>query len=649
MKKLFKTMLPLLAMAFMWTACSDDDEQEKLGTVPTIELGEATVNADNTKAMLKVTPSENTEKWYWKSSKDGQETEYTAVTGNEEHTLEIGFEIGAAYVVTVYAENGAGKSQEAKREFSFTPEDLQAELIELEIKNLSPFSMDVEVKKSAKCANYAIAAFLTKGGMEINDEGEEVEIVNDFEEYKEQFIESAVNSLKWKEGDLGVKPYETAEGSKTFTESNLKRHITPEFTYTIAVYAVDAEENAKVYTKEFTAPATEINGNIEVTINAETTFNSIAATFTAGTDCAKLIMGHFGLNDKGSEAFKEAQTDNSKALALLNLGHEIPEAYTQEITKEYSANILPNTDYIVYVIAIDKDGKVGKVVYKEVKTKVTELDGTGEFLTAAFGEQVKEGIDGSDRVQIGYVPLTVTVSNNVESVRIYCNSGIVKDINLVMADELYKDHYWKEYTKDQLTGIELDVILGSSYYVMGVTVDTDGKISEVKNLVTLADETKERLETTEEEEVAADDLFGGTGKISISITDVSRSNEMDYSSFSYVITKGENTQNVYVIPIATNAVMKSSEIVAEVETRFENFASLTEEELNSAGFSRNQASFNAEGKTEKITKNGAHENYPDAGSAIFAFITVDDNKKLDIPYIYKTGADDIEKFEFPEE
>ena len=38
------------------------------------------------------------------------------------------------------------------------------ELVEFEIKNLSAFSMDVEVKKGAKCAKYVIGAII-KGYM----------------------------------------------------------------------------------------------------------------------------------------------------------------------------------------------------------------------------------------------------------------------------------------------------------------------------------------------------------------------------------------------------------------------------------------------------------------------------------------------------
>ncbi len=72
---------------------------------------------------------------------------YTAVTGKEETKLEIPIDIDKDYVLTVYAENESGKSQEAVKEFIFKYEDLMDELVEFEIKNLSAFSMDVEVKK----------------------------------------------------------------------------------------------------------------------------------------------------------------------------------------------------------------------------------------------------------------------------------------------------------------------------------------------------------------------------------------------------------------------------------------------------------------------------------------------------------------------
>ena len=41
----------------------------------------------------------------------------------------------------------AARAREAVKEFIFKYEDLMDELVEFEIKNLSAFSMDVEVKK----------------------------------------------------------------------------------------------------------------------------------------------------------------------------------------------------------------------------------------------------------------------------------------------------------------------------------------------------------------------------------------------------------------------------------------------------------------------------------------------------------------------
>ena len=55
------------------------------------------------------------------------------------------------YTLTAYAENETGKSKEVSKEFTFKSEDVMTELVEFEVKNLSAFSMDVVVKKSAKC------------------------------------------------------------------------------------------------------------------------------------------------------------------------------------------------------------------------------------------------------------------------------------------------------------------------------------------------------------------------------------------------------------------------------------------------------------------------------------------------------------------
>ena len=87
MKNIFKTMLPILAMAAcVWASCSDDKDDPTPGkpALPTIAVSEPALSADNAKAVVTVTPSEETEKWYWKCEPKGQSAAaYTAVTGKE--------------------------------------------------------------------------------------------------------------------------------------------------------------------------------------------------------------------------------------------------------------------------------------------------------------------------------------------------------------------------------------------------------------------------------------------------------------------------------------------------------------------------------------------------------------------------------------
>lgn len=159
MNNFFKTMLPILTLAALtWTSCTEDNEKPVL---PTITVGEPVLNADNTKAVVTITPSSETENWYWKCVEKGGTTgEFTTVTGKEESNLEIPISMDQDYTLTAYAENESGKSQEVSKEFIFRYADIMNELVEFEIKNVSAFSMDVIIKKSAKCAKYVVGAVL---------------------------------------------------------------------------------------------------------------------------------------------------------------------------------------------------------------------------------------------------------------------------------------------------------------------------------------------------------------------------------------------------------------------------------------------------------------------------------------------------------
>ena len=573
MKNIFKTMLPILAMAAcVWTSCSDDkdknDPTPEKPALPTITVSEPALSADNTKAVVTVIPSGDTEKWYWKCEPKGESAAaYTAVTGKEETKLEIPIDIDKDYVLTVYAENESGKSQEAVKEFIFKYEDLMDELVEFEIKNLSAFSMDVVVKKSAKCAKYVIGA-TPKGYMGTNLETGAEEYV---EIYKEAtFIENAETSLNPDES-YPMQPYNWSDVSATFTERTLSRYAlkdkdiseskgiilrsldVDEIKMIIAVYALDAEGNSKVYTQEITIPEPEITGQVVVSIDVpkdKIKMRSFEATFTADANCSRIHVGQSsaGLIASGSKSF-DNMTEEEICASIVRLGAEVPLAYTGAFSKEFaSKDMEPNTSYIVYAIPIDKEGKIGKVVYKSVTTGTPVYDGTGEITSVTFPDQVTP-----EKLLVD-----ISVNDKVEFVRVLWDMGTGPgslDLKTIMADEDSRNVHWHEYatadlpklkTEDNNGGLYI-TSPGSTYYLRAVTVDKDGKLSEIIDLVEKANKGTNGIKTKEEEpEISVTD-WEGTGKLTLTVVSTGTNEETGLYTADLKVVKGENTKQVYMV------------------------------------------------------------------------------------------------------
>ena len=570
MKNIFKTMLPILAMAAcVWASCSDDKDDPTPGkpALPTIAVSEPALSADNAKAVVTVTPSEETEKWYWKCEPKGQSAAaYTAVTGKEEAKLEIPIDMDVTYTLTAYAENETGKSKEVSKEFTFKSEDVMTELVEFEVKNLSAFSMDVVVKKSAKCAKYVIGA-TPKGYMGTNLETGAEEYV---EIYKEAtFIENAETSLNPDES-YPMQPYNWSDVSATFTERTLSRYAlkdkdiseskgiilrsleVDEIKMIIAVYALDAEGNSKVYTQEITIPEPEITGQVVVSIDVpkdKIKMRSFEATFTADANCSRIHVGQSsaGLIASGGKSF-DNMTEEEICASIVRLGAEVPLAYTGAFSKEFaSKDMVPNTSYIVYAIPIDKEGKIGKVVYKSVTTGTPVYDGTGEITSVTFPDQVTP-----EKLLVD-----ISVNDKVEFVRVLWDIGTGPgslDLKTIMADEDSRNVHWYEYatadlpklkTEDNNGGLYI-TSPGSTYYLRAVTVDKDGKLSEIIDLVEKAGKGTNGIKTKEEEpEISVAD-WTGTGKLTLSVESTGTTDEGLYTA-DLKVAKGENTKLVYMV------------------------------------------------------------------------------------------------------
>ena len=571
MKNIFKTMLPILAMAAcVWASCSDDKDDPTPGkpALPTIAVSEPALSADNAKAVVTVTPSEETEKWYWKCEPKGQSAAaYTAVTGKEEAKLEIPIDMDVTYTLTAYAENETGKSKEVSKEFTFKSEDVMTELVEFEVKNLSAFSMDVVVKKSAKCAKYVIGA-TPKGYMGTNLEPGAEEYV---EIYKEAtFIENAETSLNPDES-YPMQPYNWSDVSATFTERTLSRYAlkdkdiseskgiilrsleVDEIKMIIAVYALDAEGNSKVYTQEITIPEPEITGQVVVSIDVpkdKIKMRSFEATFTADANCSRIHVGQSsaGLIASGGKSF-DNMTEEEICASIVRLGAEVPLAYTGAFSKEFaSKDMVPNTSYIVYAIPIDKEGKIGKVVYKSVTTGTPVYDGTGEITSVTFPDQVTP-----EKLLVD-----ISVNDKVEFVRVLWDMGTGPgslDLKTIMADEDSRNVHWHEYatadlpklkTEDNNGGLYI-TSPGSTYYLRAVTVDKDGKLSEIIDLVEKANKGTNGIKTKEEEpEISVTD-WEGTGKLTLTVVSTGTNEETGLYTADLKVVKGENTKQVYMV------------------------------------------------------------------------------------------------------
>lgn len=657
MKNIFKTMLPILAMAAcVWASCSDDKDDPTPGkpALPTIAVSEPALSADNAKAVVTVTPSEETEKWYWKCEPKGQSAAaYTAVTGKEEAKLEIPIDMDVTYTLTAYAENETGKSKEVSKEFTFKSEDVMTELVEFEIKNLSAFSMDVVVKKSAKCAKYVIGA-TPKGYMGTNTTTGEEEYV---EIYKEAtFIENAETSLNPDES-YPMQPYNWSDVSATFTERTLSRYAlkdkdiseskgiilrsleVDEIKMIIAVYALDAEGNSKVYTQEITIPEPEITGQVAVSIDVpkdKIKMRSFEATFTADANCSRIHVGQSsaGLIASGSKSF-DNMTEEEICASIVRLGAEVPLAYTGAFSKEFaSKDMEPNTSYIVYAIPIDKEGKIGKVVYKSVTTGTPVYDGTGEITSVTFPDQISP-----EKLLVD-----ISVSDNVEFVRVLWESGTGPgslDLKTIMADEDSRNVHWYEYatadlpklkTEDNNGGLYI-VYPGSTYYLRAVTVDKDGKLSEIIDLVEKAGKGTNGIKTKEEEpEISVAD-WTGTGKLTLSVEGTGTTDEGLYTADLKVV-KGENTKLVYMVKWSGEAQPGDIDDYIKELPYFVNF----DPEAEAVGVVSIVLDKNTAEKT--TTEEFMDEYSPSWGGDARIYVTLDNDGKLSIAdwYIHGYGT-----------
>lgn len=550
MKK-FKYLLafPLMALtAFVGTSCDDEEETARMDP-PSIEVGEVTLaSATEPDAVVTVTPSANTETWYWKCEETGaSSTSYTAVEGNEETRLTIPIRLDTDYTLTVYAENSQAKSEEVTKEFNIASASVEGDLVTFEIKHLSALSVDVEVSKSVKCSRYAIGAVPKYAGY-TDSEGNPVPVYDESD-----FIESAKTSLD-PNPDYPYQSYNTSDESGTFTELTLLKGsakadvntglmFSQGETYVVAVYALDANGEGTLYTQEFDVPEMDVTkGQVAVDIRVtdeDMTQTSVSATFSASADCAKIITSIVHKSTLDQSDF-DSMTPEEQAAFLAGNTAQVPQPYTGEFRRTFDTAFSPDTDFVIWAVPVDTEGNIGQVAIYEGATPGMNLSGTGRITAATVSQTTYENVD-----------ISLTLNEDARQVRLLFlstgdfNSAVGsswEDLEWIMSDADTYSHLWTVYEASQAGDIVIPVgeaRYGASFYIYAVTVDANGGISEVQNIVTLAGGTSETYATLPEPSDEGQLSFDGTGEITFTV--ISEEDADGSINLDFKIEKGSGT------------------------------------------------------------------------------------------------------------
>lgn len=541
-----------------------------------IEVSDVEVRAETLKAVVTVTPSEETAKWYYaltESNAAAVEPNYTEVEGNEVKTLTLDIEAGKSYTFKAYAVNEAGEASDAVAKTFDAPaaeEEVSGngELVKLEVKNITSLSVDADIQKYKECVRYVAGAVFSEAYNENRFITAAKGSLNPNESYPYVQYNSSTTSKVWTEMDLVKDGLITKEG-------NAGIPIISGMSYTVAVYAEDAEGNYKVYTEQFTAPAAEINGDVDLQMTVDNIgMTDVTATFTAPTECRIIAGTRLAVNTQDAGFDANNMTDDEIKAFLVANAASVPTMFYGNQTIHFTHDMGIDTDYIVYAIAI-KDGKIGKVVYEKFHTKRPELTGSAAFTAATFEEQ-------TDLYALNY---TLTTNADAKKVRIYFTTKVDYNNNKATLDYIMISeeaaYMWDEFeVVDGKVVVESEVYTpGDQYAVYGVAFDAEGKPGALTNLVKLWNAEQEYYQTKAEAEVGSKVDMTGTGVVTLTVKEGGVTSEAVAATVG-VNEKSNNVEKAWLMYF--NEVFEK-DIVTSVEENLQEWdAELGTESINGA-------------------------------------------------------------------
>lgn len=589
--------IPVMALCTLLTfsACSEDDTTEPGGGTPTVSLGEAA--ASRAGIAISVETKNATDISYAALFKaadatqdpipapaDFKKVKIADLTDNTVLIPAADLSEFGDYVIYIYVSNKSGQSEQKKASVNYDDKNF-APLASFEVRNMTPYSLDVKVDIDAMCAKYVATVIRQSAYDEIN------------------FVDGAKNSIDPSDDQLqyGTQSFLVNEASAIIPESKLSKETRYDSNecvglmlqrmregaleeYVVAIYAVDKFGNSEVYTSKeaFTLPEGVTSATPTIEITPKTTYTKASASFTATGDCAKLIYGAVVSTVK-DEAFwaEENKTEALAYLASLPLG-DTPAAYTgSAITKDIPLIGKPGDKYVIYAMGITSDGKVGPMNYKVTPLKMPTLDGA-----ATINSIAATSVDGH------VIKWTVTPSDNATKIRILVadknsfGAAFKDQITLewtMTTDESPNGYgWWREMTKEQLAAdgnvYTIEVAQADTEHIIrAIAQDASGKWGAIKEGPSQT--------TPPEEEDAVVDFSKGTGEVTLSITSQEPFEEegaiVSYDA-TYTIAKGANTTTAYKIMFSDDSNFEKYEDFTDAKILASCQEQLTAEQIETA-------------------------------------------------------------------
>ena len=472
--------------------------------VPTITVSKPHFDEAKMTVSFDVTPSEDTDHWYYGIYDDAEDANYTVIESSEAKTVSFAVEYDREYQFIFRAENAINEGESKVVEFSVI-----SPVADIAIENLTAYTLDAVVTKKSHCVRYVAGAVHTSA-YDRNIFIEQAQAsLNPDPSYPFAIFNSATESRTFSEQDL-------VRNSRTDSNENAGIILLPKTSFTIAVYGEDGNGNYTVTTKEVVIPEAEINGTTPISVEvSEIGLTSAKATVTTEVG-VKVLTGYI------DPALAKADTENPFDFAgkteaeikayIAGAVKGVPTIYTEAFTYELSDIFAIDTDYVAYAVAI-KDGKVGEVAYTRFRTLRPSLTGVAKITAAEI------------ETQTSHETLTVklTADSKATKVRLYAapasdHSAYADNLEYIMDADDYQN-YREEY--DVVNGVATCVVdiyhPAANYYMYASAVDANGRAGEMVCVSTLAGLETEYV-TTIEEVIAEGSLsYKGTGDATLKV------------------------------------------------------------------------------------------------------------------------------------